>query len=87
MSQNAAADHLNDDDVINSMLGRTRNTNIAPLRIAEKLDVKTTFDEIEAVRDENEALRAQLKKQQEEQEKQKAENDFIMRALKAKGIL
>lgn len=46
--------------MINSQLGKDHKYNPVNIRIVEKADVRTAFDEVKAVREENEALRAEV---------------------------
>lgn len=72
--------HLSDTDVIASQLNKVHEIKNGHIRQAEKIDVKTAFDEVKAMKEENAELRELLKEQTEQ-------NNFIMRTLKAKGII
>lgn len=77
--------HLNDDDVINATLEKSgkiteRNHKPAEIKQPEKVTITEAAGRLFQLEEENEELKEQLKQQQEQ-------NDFIMKALKDKGIL
>lgn len=48
--------HLSDSDVIDNQLGKVHEIKNGHIKTAEKIDVKTAFDEIQAVKEENREL-------------------------------
>jgi site-specific recombinase XerD len=73
----------NGNSIINPLASRCVNCG----RLIQAGSLCKTCQDSKKLLEENVQLKQQLKKQQGEQEKQKEENDFIMRALKAKGII
>ncbi len=76
--------HIVDDDVINATLEKAGagipKQPIANLKQAESLKIADAGLQLSKLSEENRELKAKVKEQQEQ-------NDFIMRALKAKGII
>lgn len=72
--------HMSDSDVVNSQLGINQINKNGHIKIAEKVDVKTAYDEMAKLSDE-------LRQEREKNQSLKEQNDFIMRALKEKGII
>ncbi|MFH0903934.1 MAG: tyrosine-type recombinase/integrase [Methanobacteriota archaeon] len=52
--------HLSDTDVIDNQLGMNHYEKNGNIKIAEKVDVHTAFDEVKAVREENAALKTKM---------------------------
>ncbi len=73
----------NGNTIINPLASRCVNCG----RLIQAGSLCKTCQDAKKLSEENVQLKQQLIKQQEEQEKQKAENDFIIMALKAKGII
>lgn len=70
--------HLSDNDVINSQLGKSNEHKITPLRLAEKVDVSTAFDEMKGLKEENQQLQERIKAMEQ---KQNQFNEDMVKAM------
>jgi len=61
--------HLSDNDVIDSQLGIAHNVKNGNIRIAEKVDVKTTYDEMAKLSEELQQEKAKREKLEKDMEK------------------
>jgi len=77
--------HLNDNSVIEAQLGgngeKKKPTKLNP---SEKIDLAPVYQKLE---EDNETLKQRIAEMETDKAKQQEEHDYMMRALKAKGIL
>lgn len=79
--------HLSDTDVIDSQLGINHHEKNGNIRIAEKADVTTAFDEVRRINQENSELKTQMEQQTADLNTLKRQMELISAAMQAKNAV